>query len=190
MPAISEEEEVPLSIEVLQEFDAETEARLLGEPPYEAGPDVAKAVETLQVHSEATAEARSEVAGRQARHGKQLRRNSSDRPEPLGREGTLEVTDLNPPMPPPPPGIVAIEGGQSATAPRDWDADPVSSAELFKHFCDPAVRSGVRRVESAYAGLNIAPPDFWRTNAAEKMTSGRVQREGRRRRARALIYKK
>ena len=100
MPAISEEEEDPLSIEVLEEFDAETEAHLLGVPPYEAGPDVANAVKTLQVHSEATANAQSKVAGRQARHGEQLRRNSSDRPESLGREGILEVTDPKPPGPP------------------------------------------------------------------------------------------
>ena len=105
LPAISEDEEDRLSIEAPGEIDAETEARLLGEPPHGAVP----------VAAEVATEEKSRVAGQQARNGAPLQRRSSNRPEPLGREGTLEVFD---PLPPMLPGIVGIEGGHSM--PHPW----------------------------------------------------------------------
>ena len=138
-------------------------------------------LESEQIDSGVATEEQSEIAGQQARNGAPLRRRSSDRPEPLGREGTLEVSD---PLPPMLPGIVRIEGGQSATAPMDWDAEPIYSARLIERFRDPAVRSGVRRMESApsaCAGLNIAPAGFLederRRENDERAGTGRKKRK-------------
>ena len=68
-PAISKEEEDRLSIEFVEEIDAETEARLLGKPSYNAGPAVVNTRETLQVQREEIEDAQSNVAGQPARHG-------------------------------------------------------------------------------------------------------------------------
>ena len=83
-------------------------------------------------------------------------------------------------------GIVGIEGGQPATAPMDWDAEPASSARLFERFRDPAVRSGVRRVESApsaFADMNIPPAGFLederRRENDERAGTGRRKKKGK-----------
>ena len=86
-----------------------TEARLLGEPRPEA---LSMAVDgALEVRSEAAVEElMSTVAGQQT-EATPPRNRRGVRPEPIGRKGTLEVTDPLPPSP-------AIVPGEN------WDAEP------------------------------------------------------------------
>ena len=138
LPAIPEEEGDRLSIEISEgSIDDETEACLLGEPPH-AGSVAVDAMETVEAQSEAMANKHSEkVAGQEVEVVNQPQSRSSDRPEPLSREETLEVTDPDP-RPPMIPGVVGIEGGLPAAAPMDWDAEPVSSGNC-------SVASGIRQ---------------------------------------------
>ena len=166
-PILEMEEELLAEAVEGPAVDAATEARLLGEPLPEALPMAVD--DALEVRSEAAvAELMSTVAG-QRTEAAPPRNRRGVRPEPIGREGTLEVTD---PLPPPP-----------ASAPREnWDADPPqSSARLLQGMRerDPAF-GGVARIRPNREPVRCIPPAGYREDEIRREEEARAG-TGRRR---------
>ena len=126
------------------EVDAATEARLLEENP----PEIPSAVaddDGLQLRSEAAVdELHQLIADRQAEGG-EPRQWSLRRPEPLGQEGTLEVTDPDPPLLES-RGFVGIEGQTSAMDAMEWDDGASTSSYLAHLHSQPPTLVGVRNI--------------------------------------------
>ena len=114
----------------LPEVDAATEARLLEENP----PEIPSAVADdngLQLRSEAVVEELHQLIAHRQMEGEEPRQRSLRRPEPLGQEGTLEVTDPDPPLLKS-RGFVGIEGQTSAMGAMEWD-DGASTSSYHAH---------------------------------------------------------
>ena len=141
--------------------DAVTEARLLGEPLPEALPMAVD--DALEVRSEAAVEElMSTVAGQQT-EATPPRNRRGVRPEPIGREGTLETSD---PLPPP-----------SASVPEEnWDADPPqSAAQLLQGMRerDPAF-GGVARIRPNRDPARSIPPAGYREDEIRQEEEARA----------------
>ena len=175
LPRIPEEEGESLPSE-LPEVDTATEARLLEENPPEISCAVAED-DGLQLHSEAAVEELHQlIADRQA-EGEEPRQRWSRRPEPLGQEGTLEVTDPDPPLLKS-RGFVGIEGQTSAMGEMEWDDGAGTSSYLAHLRSQPLTLVGVRNVGER---RNITPAGFMedegRREAEERAGTGRRRRK-------------
>ena len=152
-------------------IDAMTEARLLGEPLPEA---LSMAVDdALEVRSEAAVEELMSTVACQQTEAKPSRNRRGVRPEPIGREGTLEVTD---PLPPPP----AIVPG------KNWDADPPqSSAQLLRGMRErDSAFSGVARIWPNREPVRCIPPDGYREGEIRREEEARASTDRRKKKKR------